>query len=42
MELETFLDSCKNEWLRKKVETAFSEIKGHYEVGDKVSKDRWP
>jgi len=42
MELETFLDSCKNEWLRKKAETAFSEIKGHYEVGDKVSKDRWP
>jgi hypothetical protein len=41
-ELEKFLDSCKNEWLRKKAEAAFSEIKGHYDVGDKVSKDRWP
>lgn len=41
-ELEKFLDSCKNEWLRKKADAAFSEIQGHYEVGDKVSKDRWP
>jgi len=42
IELEAFLDSCTNEWLRNKAEGAFSEIKGHYEVGDKVSKDRWP
>ena len=42
VELEEFLDSCKNEWLRNKAEAAFSEIKGHYEVGDKVSKDKWP
>ncbi len=41
-ELEAFLDSCKNEWLREKAENAFSDLKADYENGDKVSKDRWP
>jgi hypothetical protein len=42
LELEAFLDSCGNEWLRDKAEEAFSQIKAHYEIGEKVQKDRWP
>ena len=41
-ELEMFLDSCRDEWLRAKAEDAFTELKHNYEGGDKVSKDRWP
>lgn len=42
MELAAFLDSCKNDWLRKKVENAFSDLMADYVSGDKVSKDKWP
>jgi hypothetical protein len=42
VELEAFLDSCRNDWLKEKAEEAFTEIKAHYEIGDKVQKDRWP
>ena len=42
VELGKFLDSCRNEWLRKKAETAFSELKADYEMGEKVTKDKWP
>jgi hypothetical protein len=42
VELERFLDSCQNEWLRNKAEEAFSELKSNYEGGKKVTKDKWP
>ena len=42
VELESFLDSCRDEWLRNKADEAFRELKADYEFGDKVSKDRWP
>jgi len=42
VELERFLDSCRNEWLKDKAGKAFFELKADYGVGDKVSKDRWP
>jgi len=41
-ELEEFLDSCHNEWLRNKAEDAFTELKADYECGHKVTKDKWP
>ncbi len=42
MELEAFLDSCRNDWLREKVENTFSDLMADYVIGDKVSKDKWP
>jgi hypothetical protein len=42
VELEEFLDSCHNEWLRNKAEEAFTELKADYEGGHKVTKDKWP
>jgi hypothetical protein len=41
-ELQAFLDSCRDEWLRDRVDQAFLEIKADYEFGDKVAKDKWP
>ena len=41
-ELEAFLDSCHNEWLTGRAERAFLEIKADYQIGDKITKDRWP
>ena len=37
-----FLDWCKDEWLRGKAQTAFSELKADRELGEKVTKDRFP
>lgn len=42
MQLQAFVDSCKDEWLTTKLEAAFSELEANYESGDKVTKDKWP
>jgi hypothetical protein len=42
VELRDFMDACRDDRLREMAEEAFTELKGHYEVGDKVGKDLWP
>lgn len=42
VELEEFLDSCQNDWLRKKADETFADLKADYEYGEKVTKDKWP
>ena len=42
VELEEFLDSCHNNWLRNKAEEAFTELKANFEGRHKVTKDKWP
>ena len=42
VELEAFLDSCRDDWLREKTNEGFLQLKGDYEIGDKVFKDKWP
>jgi hypothetical protein len=41
-ELERFLNSCRDQWLRGKIQAALSELKADYLIGTKVKKDQWP
>jgi len=42
IELEAFLNGCGNEWLRRKAEEKFSDLKSDYELGNKIVKSKWP
>jgi hypothetical protein len=37
--MQQFLETCSNEWLRNKVQEAFSQMKADFALGEKVTKD---
>ena len=41
-ELRSFLNPCQDHRLKNKADEAFTELKGNYEAGVKVTKDLWP